>query len=154
VNPQNPYGQNPYPQNPYQAPAPGAQQPYQPPGVPGYQLPGGYEFGETENRVIAAAATWTLILGIITILQAVGNLFGEKSNFINAGLNATIGAFMIGSSMAFRKVVNTQGNDVAHLIEALDKFSTVLIIRIICLILVGVVLLLGVLLVAGIAASR
>ncbi len=151
---QPPYGQQPHQQNPYQAPAPGAQMPYQHPGAPGYGLPGGYEFGEAENKVVTAAATWTLVLGIITILTAVSNLFGENSNFLNAALNGVIGAFMIGSSAAFRKVVNTQGNDVAHLMEALDKFSTVLIIRIVLLILVGVILMIGVMVVAGIAASR
>ncbi|MBL8685110.1 MAG: hypothetical protein JNK05_38390 [Myxococcales bacterium] len=101
---------------------------------------GNYEFNEQENQVIAKLATTTKINGIIQALSfgaAVVTLLAILSRAGNSGMAAAqAGGGLIGlaiagffsffvmismfrSSAALQRVVDTQGNDIGNLIEAL-----------------------------------
>lgn len=148
-----------YPQQGYGAPpqAAGWQQPGAPQGG-GFPAPGaggGYEFDAYQNEVIGSAATWTMVLGIINLLQSVGQLVGQNRNGIASAVYIATGVFLIVASTAFRKVVDTQGNDIFHLTTALKTFSNVLLLRIISLIvmMIAVVLMLFAALAIGAATA-
>ncbi len=97
----------------------------------------GYEFNDQENAVIASAATWAKVIAAITFLSAMGNLCGGK--WVNGGVGIMVGALFMAVAQAFQQIVATQGDDIGHLMLALDKLGTILIIRII-----GTVLAVGV----------
>ncbi len=122
--------------SPYQVP-PGAPSPYRP-------LPTAYEFTEPENAVVRGLATTTRVVGVINLVSVVvagANLLVSLARpnlhpvprmgaqgvaaigFAGFGVAAVFGLlvafWMFRSSAAFTRVVETQGNDVPNLIEAL-----------------------------------
>ena len=120
--------------NPYQPPNPYQQQQYkQYPQQQPYYPPPGYEFTEAENKTLNAAATWAMILGVIEILEGAAQLFGKNSSRLNLIVHVGMGIMLIVASQALKKVTTTQGQDIPHLMKALDNFSNVLLIRIILL---------------------
>jgi hypothetical protein len=151
-----------YPQQPAwgQAPPPPQQpawgQPYTPGQMPG-QMPGWtpprpqYEFQPHENAVLAKLATWAKFLAIVLYVQAVGALVGR--NVLGAGIDLAIGLSFWGGAKSLQAVVETQGNDVTHLMTALDKLSTVFTFRIVLMAIAGVVIL-GCLAVALVIATQ
>ena len=50
-------------------------------------------------------------------------------------MQIAVGVLLITTSSAFKKVVETEGNDVEHLMSALNTFSTALTIRCVAAIL-------------------
>jgi hypothetical protein len=139
------------PQNPYQAP--GA--PMQPPGAP-YQPPGGYEyeFDQQQNAVISSASLWARILGIA--LMVVGAYALLSCNPITFIINLIVGIFFFIGGSSFASVVNTQGNDILHMMQALSKLGTAFKIRVIVtLVGVGLLLLLmfGVIVIVALSAT-
>jgi hypothetical protein len=154
---QGPYNPNPY-ANPYNAPQP---QGYGAP--PGYGaqpygggMGGGYEFDHQQNMVIQQAAFWARLLGIFLIITGCVGLL--NCNIITFALDLAVGIAFLGGASAFTAVVNTQGNDVMHLMQALDKIGRAFKIRVIVtFIAVGLMALLAVLMVVlliGAAASN
>ena len=134
------------PYNPYNAPQP---QGYA--GPPGYGgspygggMPGGdYEFNHVENAVIAQAAFWARMLGIFLIITGVAALL--NCNVIGFGLDLWIGISFLGGATALTAVVNTQGNDIFHMMTALTKLGTAFKIRVIVtLVAVGLLAVLAV----------
>jgi hypothetical protein len=127
---QGPYNPNPY-GNPYNAP----QQGYgAPPGYPGQQpygggYGGGYEFNQQENAVIAQAAFWARLLGIFLIVT--GAVAMLNCNIIQFALDLAVGIAFLGGATSLNAVVNTQGNDVMHLMTALTKLGSAFKIRVI-----------------------
>ena len=154
---QGPYNPNPY-ANPYNSPQP--QQGYGGPPPPyGAQYGGGgggYEFDQFQNQVIAQAAFWARLLGIFLIITGAVALL--NCNVISFALDLAVGLAFLGGATAFNAVVNTQGNDIMHLMTALDKIGRAFKIRVIVtFIAVGLMALLMVLMVVlmiGSAASR
>lgn len=120
--PQYPQGQQPqqpqYPQGPY-PPAPPPQ--------------AGYEFSETENTTLNAAATWTLVLGCILILEGLSRLVGKNSSILSMIVNVAMGILLITASQSLKKVTTSQGQDVQHLMKAFESFDQMLLIRVILL---------------------
>ena len=88
-----------------------------------------YEFSHTENETIAKAATWGKLLGIVMFVQAGLTLISDF-NVIGAGINVTIGIFYLLGGVALRKVVETEGRDVALLMHALHKLGNAFLTRI------------------------
>ena len=126
---QGPYNPNPY-GNPYNAPQPGYQAP------PGYgQQPygggygGGYEFNQQENAVIAQAAFWARLLGIFLIVT--GAVAMLNCNIIQFALDLAVGIAFLGGATSLNAVVNTQGNDIQHMMTALTKLGGAFKIRVI-----------------------
>jgi len=128
MTPMGPPGpQNPYPQNPY---------PYRPPPQQPY---GGaeYEFDAVQNATLSSAALWARILGVMLIVVGAAALF--NCNIVSFALNLIMGIFFIGGGSSLAMVVNTQGNDIMHLMQAMTKLGNAFKMRVI-ITLVGVVL--------------
>jgi hypothetical protein len=109
---------------------------------------GNYEFNDQENAVIAKAAGRARLWGIISIV--VGALYtlsgfffflspGLLGNFASGIKDIIVGVVFLGVAGSLTSVVQTQGNDIQHMMQALDKLSTSLMVQIIGTI-VGVIL--------------
>ena len=130
---------SPPPMNPNQAPMAqyGGHAPGYGPAYPQH----GYEFDARENQAMSGAATWTMVLGVIYLLEAASGFL--SGNILSVALDAVFGVLMIMASQAFKQIVTTQGQDVTHLMRALDKLTTLLRIRTVVLTVVGVLVFLA-----------
>lgn len=105
-----------------------------PPGGFGYGAPmgappgAGYEFSATENETIGKVALWAKVLAGALAVQALFSLY--NGNYLGVIIEVIVIVSLFQAGQAFDSVVNSQGNDVMHLMEALDKVSTVFAIRI------------------------
>lgn len=137
-----------------------AQNPYGAPqaAMPGMMQPqyGNYEFNEYENSVIDKTASrmklWGVISTTIGALQIVGScgMFASPNlaTYLPAGIVAiVVGVTFMGAGNSLKSVVTTQGNDMMHLMQAMQKMSTAFIIEIICAVVGFVLAVLGILLV-------
>ncbi|MBX3204633.1 MAG: hypothetical protein KF764_06160 [Labilithrix sp.] len=154
-----PPGQGFAPPNPYGAPQAGMM------GMtPQY---GDYEFNDYENSIIDKTASraklWGIISTTIGALQVLGScgMFASPSlaTYLPAGIVAiVVGVTFIGAGNSLKSVVTTQGNDLMHLMQAMQKMSTAFIIEIICALVGFVLAIIGIILVtfvlvAAVAAS-
>lgn len=159
----------------YGAPAPGAMQPagygapppnpYAPPGAPGmggFMGFGQYEFNEMENGIIAKTAgrakTWgiiAIVIGSIEVLSGFAFFVspGLLLNFITGIAQIVIGVTFLGVGNSLTQVVQTQGNDVEHMMGALNKLSSAFMIQIIMAIVQAVLIALAILLVIFVFAA-
>lgn len=155
-----PPGQGFAPPNPYGVPQAG------PPGMLTPQY-GNYEFNDYENSIIEKTASraklWGIISTTIGALQIVGScgMFASPSlaTYLPAGIVAiVVGITFIGAGNSLKAVVTTQGNDLMHLMQAMQKMSTAFIIEIICAVVGFVLAVIGILLVmfvfVAVAASQ
>jgi hypothetical protein len=122
-------------QNPYQPP--NQNYPHAPPqhyGAP-YR---GYEFSPAEEKVFKSATTWTLALGVLMICNAGVDIFmsGRPTGYVTIIVSISL----IVASSAFRKVTTTKGNDVQHLMSALNSLGHVFIARLIGLLIIVAIL--------------
>ena len=120
--------QPPYP------PYPGA--PYPGPQYPPQQVYD-YEFDDQQNATISSAATWARVLGIVMIVVGVASLL--NCNVVTLIIDLVVGINLLGGASSLSMVVNTQGNDIAHMMQALGKLGTAFKVRVIAT-LVGLVL--------------
>jgi len=123
---------------PYQPPQYPGQQPQQPqypqgPYPPAPPPQGGYEFSASENTTLNAAATWTLVLGCILILEGLSRLVGKNSSILSMIVSVAMGILLITASQSLKKVTTSQGQDVQHLMKAFESFDQMLLIRVILL---------------------
>lgn len=150
--------------NPYQPPVPGAAWSAGP-GMGGPPIsPGGsYEFSPHENTTIASTGKRSTLWGIIALVGGVlllgcmGLVFAVRGELVKEGLdpnwitiivvamapfalvNLAIGGLYIGAGKALGAVVRTQGSDVEHMLQALDKLANAFRLEVIMSI-VGVLL--------------
>jgi hypothetical protein len=123
-----------------------------PGGGPGWGQPGGgggfgggfgaggsYEFSPHENQTVDKLALWSKALGIVLFVQAAFALF--QVNILNVLINLVMGLMFFQGGLALSKVVSSQGNDLMHMMDALNKLGIAFLIRIILMALVGVILL-------------
>jgi hypothetical protein len=128
---------------------------------------GNYEFNDYENSVIDKTASRAKLWGIISTtiggLQIVGScgMFASPTlaTYLPAGIVAiVVGVTFIGAGNSLKSVVTTQGNDLMHLMQAMQKMSTAFIIEIICAIVGFCLAVLGMLLLmfvfVAVAASQ
>ena len=111
----------------------------------------GYEFSPEQNEVIAALASSMKFVGVISLLGGAlllvaGNVFlakGDFSVFVQAVLALIIGGLTVHAAGAFRRIVDSRGNDIGHLMTALGALRMLyrLQVFLICIAL-GLVLLL------------
>ena len=141
-----------FPQNPY-AGAPGG------PVMGGY---GNYEFNDAENQVIDKAAgkakLWGIISTTIGALQVLGSCGALASpnlaTWLPQGIVAiVVGVTFIGVGNSLKSVVQTQGNDLMHMMQALQKMSTAFTVEIVCAIVGFVLAILGFILFAFILVA-
>jgi len=97
-----------------------------------------YEFTEEQNKVIKRLTANMFFVGIFVLLLGVfaGILdiyywFSPDKQFVVKIFVAVIcfvtimmGVFTLTSSKSFRKVFTSEGNDVDHLMKAIDKLAT------------------------------
>ncbi len=114
-------------------------------GAPAY---GTYEFNETENAVIdktaGRAKLWGIISTVVGVLQICFSCGAvsrpDMATYLPTGIIAiVVGLTFLGVGNSLKSVVQTQGNDMAHMMQAMDKISTAFLIQIICTI-IGAVL--------------
>jgi hypothetical protein len=94
--------------------------------------PGGYEFSQAENAVIARTARWTRVWGWLwlfcgALLAIIGalNLPGGVVTIIFGAVYLLIGWLFKGAGDSLRAVVDTTGSDIRHLMTALQKLGSV-----------------------------
>ncbi len=101
----------------------------------------GYEFNASENEVVARTARYARGWGIVSIvigafgilgsLQALGGNAAALAQLPPGVANVVIGGFFISTARSLRSVVTTQGDDIAHLIEALRKLGLAFLIQLV-----------------------
>jgi hypothetical protein len=141
-----------YPQqNPYGGPQPG-----QPMGMHGGMGPvgmspaqfGSYEFNEMENSIIDKTAGRAKLWGIISTTVGALQLLGSCGMVANPGMATylpsgiialVVGITFIGVGNSLKSVVQTQGNDMMHMMQAMQKIGSAFMIQIIATI-IGIVL--------------
>ena len=111
---------------------------------------GHYEFTPAQNTVLGKSATWIGLFAWIMIgssaIMAIGGFLsideGSIGALIAAGVYFAIGMNFRSSSTSMKAVVQTEGNDIDHLMAALDSLGSAFKFM-------GILFLVGVLLVAG-----
>lgn len=105
-----------------------------------------HEFGPYENEVIGKAGKWigywSWIAILSGILLAIGGIFGSGDRLggiIMGAVYVGIGAYFRGAAGAMQEVVTTAGNDVQHLMTALDRLSSAFKVMVL-LVFIGVLL--------------
>lgn len=117
--------------------------------------PGGHEFGPYENDVIGKAGKWIGYWSWIAVLSGVATIitgFLTPEDIVGALIMGAVyifvGVYFRGAAGSMKAVVETAGNDVQHLMTAMDKLSSAFRVMVL-LVFIGVVLAL----VAGIVAA-
>lgn len=108
-----------------------------------------YEFTPAQNEILGRAARWTGLFAWImivgSVLMALAAIFSGEGTSIVALIMAAvyflIGLTFRGAAVSMNQVVRTEGNDMDHLMTAVDKLGSAFKI-------VGIVFLLGVVLTA------
>lgn len=118
------------------------------PDAPQSPAPGPrFEFGASENAVIERTARWVGLWGWIAvaagILLLVGGLMtldeGGVAQLVLGAVYILIGLYFRGAGKSLGRVVETTGNDVSHLMDALDRLTAAFRVQVI-LVVVGVIL--------------
>lgn len=119
---------------------------------------GEYEFTEAQNAVIDRLASRMLWAGVVQIvfgaMQLVGNCTISTANGLKFTSTSSpfyiaiivIGSLLVASSKAFRRIVRTQGNDIAHLMTALNHLSKAVFAELVTFIVLAVLMVLMILL--------
>ncbi len=136
-------------------------------GAPGGAAAGGgagYKVTGEQDAKIARLGNLLLFSGILQILWGLGQgttswVFGVGQWLYNAPISLAliiIGIMFCLSGVSFKKIRDTQGNDIGHLMEAVGKLSAAAIIQIagfIISMLLGIVILLLIFVVGVIAVA-
>ncbi len=109
-----------------------------------------YEFNDAENTVLGRVARWVGILAWIMIassgLMVLGSfLTGDTvaiAGLMVAPIYLIIGLNFRSAAASMKSVIETAGDDIAHLMEALEKLGSALMVM-------GVLFLLGVVMFGG-----
>lgn len=133
-------------------------------GYPGQQQPGmmgggfgNYEFSDNENGIIGKAASRAKLWGVISIVVGACNVlagfgcFAKPDLIVNffSGITAiVVGVVFLGVGGSLKMICDSQGNDIAHLMQAMQKLSSAFLIQTIVTIVGAVLFLLAFVLVA------
>ncbi len=96
-----------------------------------------YEFDDAENAVISSAAYWAKLLGVFMIVTGAASLL--SCNVVAFAIDLSVGITFRGAATSLSLVVNPQGNDIQHMMNALGKLRSAFKIRVI-VVLVALVL--------------
>jgi hypothetical protein len=100
-----------------------------------------YEFSPTENETIEKVGSWSKILGIIGFVHAGLSLI--QGNIMGAGIEFAIAMMFFQAGGAFERVVQTQGDDMRLMMEALEKLGQVFTIRLVLFAIMVVIMICG-----------
>jgi hypothetical protein len=130
--------------------------------MPGFGMPaagmgpgpgaGFYEFNDTENATVNKLASRMMTAGIMQIIFGVLTLFGNFFLGITNGLLGVagsiamiiIGALFASAASSFKQITKTQGNDMGHLMQAMNKLATASLVQIIGYIVAAALFVIGV----------
>ena len=101
-----------------------------------------YEFSARENTTIEAAGRWATMLGGVSIASAAGQLLQGAEMLLGSLISAAIGWLLIEGGRSLGAVVHTQGDNVKHLMTAIDKLEDVYRIRL-ALFVIALVMIFG-----------
>ena len=114
--------------------------------------PGGaYEFTPAQNETIASLSRYMRLAGIVLVLfgvlQAVAAFLAPRNGaglVIQGVVSALLGALMISIAGHFRRIVDSRGRDIGHLMDALGKLRLMYAIQVwivvAAIVLIGIVL--------------
>jgi hypothetical protein len=125
-----------------------SQNPYggAPQGAPGMMSGayGNYEFNDMENSIIDKTASRAKLWGIISTTIGALQCLASCGAVANAGMASylptgiiaiVVGVTFIGVGNSLKMVVSTQGNDLMHMMQALQKMGSAFMIQIVCAII-------------------
>ena len=138
-------------QNPYGAPQMG--------GAPGMMSGsyGNYEFNDMENQIIDKTASraklWGIISTTIGALQVLQSCGAVASPILAISLPTgivmiVVGVTFMGVGSSLKMVVQTQGNDLMHMMQALQKMGSAFTVQIVAYVIGFVLTVLAFMLVA------
>lgn len=99
-----------------------------------------YDLNVAENAVISKAGFWSRLLGIIMVVTGAAALM--NCDVVTFAINLAVAITFLGAATSLNMVVNTQGNDVQHMMMALAKLRNAFKIRVI-VVLAALVLVAG-----------
>lgn len=115
------------------------QGPQAPPGPTSQGAPfGTYEFNEAENSIIDKAAGRAKLWGVISTVIGAMEVLATCGSIGNPGfavalplgiVGIVVGITFVGVGNALKNVVNTRGNDVAHMMTAIEKMGSAFLIQ-------------------------
>jgi hypothetical protein len=115
---------------------------------------GGYEFSVAENDILARTAFWVtwwawiaIIGGILTAVSGIFTMPAGIGGLVGGGLALLLGMYFRDSARAMRAVVDTAGNDIGHLMIAVEKIGAAFKVYVI-LFIIGMVLFIGAMILA------
>lgn len=121
-----------------------------PPGIapPGYVPPaavpgayGMYELNAIESAIVDKTASRAKLWGVVSIVVGVVNLLSTLGAIANRALvsnlplgivGVIVGVTFFGVGASLKNVVVTRGNDLMHMMLAMQKMSTAFLIQILC----------------------
>jgi hypothetical protein len=107
-----------------------------------------YEFTSRENEIIGKAATWSLRLAVASFVMVVVHLvfaivgtdfagtsfrllvFDMGAGVVSASCYLAAGVLFAVTAGALRRVVDTQGDDLKHMLKVLDTLHRIFVLRI------------------------
>jgi hypothetical protein len=107
-----------------------------------------YEFTSRENETIGKTATWSLALAVASFIMAIVHLafaftgaelsdtsiellfFDVGAGVASASCYLAAGILFVIVGGALRRVVRTEGNDLTHMLKALDTLHRIFVLRI------------------------
>ncbi len=102
----------------------------------------GYEFTVPQNAIIQKTATYVKLWGIFSIvLGAMQILVGLSGGglFLAGIVSIVIGTVFIGVAGSLKAVVVTEGNDIDHMMDALQKLGNAFLIQVVATVIAVVV---------------
>ncbi len=115
------------------------------------QAAAGYEFTVPQNAIIEKTATYARLWGIISIVVGAIQILmglGSWTELPGGIVSVLIGIAFVGAAGSLKAVVDTEGNDIDHMMTAVQKLGTAFLIQVG---VTAVVVVLGLLL--GLAAA-
>jgi hypothetical protein len=105
---------------------------------------GNYEFNDLENQIIDKTAQraklWGIISTVVGALQCLASCGAVAnptmaSNLPTGIIAVVVGVTFMGVGNSLKMVVQTQGNDLMHMMQALQKMGSAFMVQIICAII-------------------
>lgn len=101
-------------------------------------VPGGpFEFTREQNATIASLARYLRLAGIALVafggVQAVAAFMAERGGaaiFVQGMLSLVLGALAISIAAHFRRIVDSRGRDIGHLMDALGRLRLMYAIQV------------------------
>ena len=110
------------------------------------QATAGYEFTASQNAIIQKTATYARLWGIFSVVVGGIQILMGLSNWIElpSGIvSIVIGMAFIGAAASLKAVVDTEGNDIDHMMAAVQKLGTAFLVQVIVTVAAVVIVILA-----------